>query len=252
MNGPAIRVLPYLLAFFSSLCIMVLELVASRLVAQHVGASLVVWTSVIGVILGGICLGNVLGGRLADRVEPARAIGPLYGLGAALVLGCLWVNAVVGLTPGLDALPWNLQTAFVVTVDFLIPATVLGMISPVVAKWAVELSRRSGSALGDVYMLGAVGSIVGTLVTGYYLIYLAQTSTIVTLVGAAYALLAAALLGGLPAAGLGLLTALFLATGAALEGAGVGDLPVVAVGSSSINAVALVGHALARCWPSCR
>src|SRR5947209_16246578 len=99
MNGPAVRMpsrlLPYALAFFSSLCIMILELVASRLVARHVGASLIVWTSVIGIMLGGICLGNVLGGRLADRAEPARVLGPLYALGSALTLGCLWANAVV-------------------------------------------------------------------------------------------------------------------------------------------------------------
>src|SRR5947209_17351015 len=105
MDRPAVRptnrLLPYVLAFFSSLCIMILELVASRLVARHVGSSLIVWTSVIGIILGGICLGNVLGGRLADRIEPGRAVGPLYALGAALALGCLWVNAVVGMLPGL-------------------------------------------------------------------------------------------------------------------------------------------------------
>ena len=70
MNGLAVRMLPYVLAFFSSLCIMILELVASRLVARHVGASLSVWTSVIGIMLGGICLGNVLG-RPAGR--PGRA-----------------------------------------------------------------------------------------------------------------------------------------------------------------------------------
>ena len=81
MNGRAARILPYALAFFSSLCIMIVELVASRLVARHVGGSLTVWTSVIGIMLGGICLGNVLGGRLADRVEPRRAIGPRAGSG---------------------------------------------------------------------------------------------------------------------------------------------------------------------------
>ena len=40
MVGRATRLLPYALAFFSSLCIMTLELVSSRLVARHVGASL--------------------------------------------------------------------------------------------------------------------------------------------------------------------------------------------------------------------
>src|SRR3954451_21319223 len=128
MMGFVVRLLPYLLAFLSSLCIMILELVASRLVARDVGASLTVWTSVIGIMLGGICLGNVLGGRLADRVDPRRAVGPLYALGAFLTLSCLWVNAVVGLTPGLESMPWDLRTLVVVTLDFLIPATALGMI----------------------------------------------------------------------------------------------------------------------------
>lgn len=245
MNGFLSRLLPYALSFFSSLCIMVLELVASRLVAQHVGGSLIVWTSVIGVILAGICLGSVLGGRLADRMEPMQAIGPLYGLGSLLVLGCLWVNAFVGLTPGLDALPWNARTAFVVTVIFLVPATVLGMISPLVAKWAVEISRRSGSALGDVYMLGAIGSIVGTLIAGYYLIYLAPTSTIVTFVGAAYALLAAGLLRGWQARVIALLAAAFLTAGPIVQSSVDISLPELYVGSTAINLLTLVGHALA-------
>src|SRR5262249_50290649 len=149
MNGLAARMLPYILAFFSSFCIMILELVASRLVARHVGASLTVWTSVIGIMLGGICLGNVLGGRLADRVDPARAVGPLYALGAFLTLSCLWMNAIVGLTPGLESMPWSVRTVVVVALDFLIPATVLGMIGPVVAKIAVEQARKAGSAIGD-------------------------------------------------------------------------------------------------------
>src|SRR5256885_11201199 len=55
-------------------------------------------------------------------------------------------NAVVGLTPGLDSLPWDVRTVVVVTLDFLIPATVLGMIGPVVAKIAVEQARKAGSA----------------------------------------------------------------------------------------------------------
>src|SRR5689334_5406621 len=164
MNGLAVRILPYALAFFSSLCIMILELVASRLVARHVGASLMVWTSVIGIMLGGICLGNVLGGRLADRVEPRKVLGPLYAIGSALTLGCLWMNSVVGLLPGLDTMPWTLRTVVVVTLDFLVPGTVLGMIGPVVAKVAVEQAAKYGSAIGDVYFLGAVGSIVGTFI----------------------------------------------------------------------------------------
>ncbi|MHC4542267.1 MAG: fused MFS/spermidine synthase, partial [Planctomycetota bacterium] len=58
--------------FLSSFCIMVLELVAARLIARHLGSSLYTWTAVIGVVLAGITIGNYLGGRVADRFRPRR------------------------------------------------------------------------------------------------------------------------------------------------------------------------------------
>jgi spermidine synthase len=223
---------------------MILELVASRLVANHVGASLTVWTSVIGIMLGGICLGNVLGGRLADRVAPGRAVGPLYALGAFLTLGCLWMNAVVGLTPGLEAMPWNLRTVVVVTLDFLVPATVLGMIGPVVAKMAVEQARRSGSAIGDVYFMGAVGSIAGTFLAGFILMYVAPISTIVTVVAAALALLAAGLVDSRAGKVIALVTATLLGLGSIAPVVRAVPVPGIILGSIPINPLALAGHAL--------
>ena len=120
------------------------------------------------------------------------------------------MNAVVGLTPGLDLMPWDLRTIVVVVLDFLIPTTVLGMIGPVVAKMAVEQARKAGSAIGDVYFWGAVGSIAGTFLAGFVLMYLAPVSTIVTVVAAALALLAAGMLRDRVGVILGLLVALLL------------------------------------------
>lgn len=246
MTGLAARSSPYFLAFFSSLCIMTLELVSSRLVARHIGASLTVWTSVIGVILGGICLGNVLGGRLADRVDPRRAIGPLFALGAFLTIGALWVNAgIPRLIPSPEALSWELRTVLVVTLDFLLPATVLGMVGPVVAKIAVEQANRTGSAIGDVYFCGAVGSIVGTFLAGFILIYLAPTSVIVMLVAGALALPAAVLSAGRAGRWLALLTAVLLGLGSIaplVRSLGVG---AVDLGSYQLNHLALAGNATA-------
>ncbi|MFO0950439.1 MAG: fused MFS/spermidine synthase [Isosphaeraceae bacterium] len=241
MNGLASRMLPYFLSFFSSFCIMILELVASRLVARHVGASLTVWTSVIGIMLGGICLGNVLGGRLADRVEPGRAVGPLYALGALLTLTCLWVNNYVGLTPGLDTMPWDVRTIVVVTLNFLIPTTVLGMIGPVVAKMAVEQSRRAGSAIGDVYFMGAVGSICGTFLAGFILMYYVPVSTIVNIVAAGLAFLAALMTRGKGKL-LGLIAMLLLALGSVDPVVKMVPAPGLALGSITLNPITLAGH----------
>jgi len=65
---------PNLIVFLSSACIMIIELVAGRIIAPYVGVSLYTWTSVIGVVLAGISLGNFLGGEIADR----RASIPLF------------------------------------------------------------------------------------------------------------------------------------------------------------------------------
>ena len=237
----AVRLRPYGLAFLSSLCIMILELVASRLVARHVGASLTVWTSVIGIMLAGICLGNVLGGRLADRVEPSQGVGPLFALGTFLTLACLWVNAYAGVIPDVESLPW-LRTILVVIVDFLIPTTVLGMVGPVVAKMAVEQSANSGSAVGNVYFSGAVGSIVGTFVAGFYLIYLATTTTIVNIVGAGLAFLAVLMLQGRMAKVVGVVTVALLALGSIAPVAEMIPPIGVNIGSTPINPLILGGH----------
>ncbi|AMV36818.1 fused MFS/spermidine synthase [Planctomyces sp. SH-PL62] len=244
MAGLAARTSPYALAFFSSLCIMILELVSSRLVARHVGSSLTVWNSVIGIILGGICLGNVLGGRLADRVEPRRAVGPLFALGSFLTFGALAVNATIpSIVPSPQAINWELRTILVVTLDFLLPATVLGMVGPVVAKMAVELSRKAGSAIGDVYFWGAVGSIVGTFLAGFVLIYLAPTSVIVLVVAAALALLAA-ILDPTPAVR-SLATATAALFGAASVGPLVRTLGIggIDLGGYQLNYLAVLGGA---------
>jgi MFS family permease len=247
MLGLATRLLPYALAFFSSLCIMTLELVSSRLVAMHVGASLTVWTSVIGIILGGICLGNVLGGRLADHVDPRRAVGPLFCLGAFLTLCTLWMNAVVGrLIPSSLGIPWELRTVLVVSLVFLIPATVLGMVGPVVAKMAVEQARRAGSAIGDVYFFGAVGSIIGTFFCGFVLIYLAPSSVIVLLIAAALAAMAGSLMNDQTGLAVGLSTATLLLVGAIFSMLGNPGLGAVDLGSYQINYVSVAGT-LAGC-----
>ncbi len=246
MPGFLVRLLPYALAFSSSLCIMIIELVSSRLVARHVGSSLTVWTSVIGIILGGICLGNVLGGRLADRVDPRKAVGPLFAIGALLTLSTLWVNAKLDLLiPRPDALNWELRTILVVTLDFLIPATVLGMIGPVVAKMAVEQARRAGSAIGDVYFVGAIGSIVGTFICGFYLMYYLSTSTIVLVVAAAISLLAAGLMSAIMARLAAAATAACLALASIPGIVDKLELGGLDLGSYKLNGLALVGNGLA-------
>src|ERR1700738_4983015 len=83
------RPLAYLIVFVSSCCTLILELVAGRILAPFIGVSLYTWTSIIGVVLAGISLGNYLGGRIADRWPERRTLGVLLAGGGLGRLGIL-------------------------------------------------------------------------------------------------------------------------------------------------------------------
>src|SRR5579872_6793710 len=71
----------YVVVFVASGCALILEIVAGRIVAPVVGVSLYTWTSVIGVVLAGISLGNYAGGVVADRWVGRRTLGIILGAG---------------------------------------------------------------------------------------------------------------------------------------------------------------------------
>ena len=183
---------PSATVFFSSGCIMILELVASRLVARDLGSSLYTWTSIIGVVLTGIAVGNYLGGRIADRYHARRALAVLFGLSSAACVAIVVVNNVVGGWMWLWRLSWPAHVFIHVSLVFLVPSTLLGTIAPVAAKMALDRGLATGRTIGDIYAWGAAGSIAGTFLAGFYLIAAFGSVTIIWGIGAA--LLAMAIL----------------------------------------------------------
>ncbi len=169
MRGFAARAVPNLVVFLSGLAIMTLELVASRLVAKHIGSSLETWTTVIGVILAGMSLGNYWGGRLSDRREPLDALPLLMGGAALMCLSVLVTNELVGGWSLMAGVPHSVRVILTITLVFFPPACVLGTIQPTVARWAVRQSTRTGTAFGNLGAWGTAGNILGTFLTGYVL-----------------------------------------------------------------------------------
>jgi len=168
---------PTWIVFISSACTMILELVAGRIIAPYVGVSLYTWTTVIGVVLAGISLGNYLGGRLADRGASPRWLGLILLVGGLSCFGILAVDALGSYLPG--HWPVIVQILVLTAALFLLPSAILGGISPVVAKLAVQDLARTGSTIGRIYAASAVGSIVGTFASGYVLIAWFGTHAIV-------------------------------------------------------------------------
>ncbi len=156
--------------FVCGACVMVIELVGSRLMAPYLGTSLFVWTSLIGVILGCLSLGYWFGGLLADKEPHARVLSRLLFFAA---LSTAFV-ALAG-----DALLFAVQStvadirvgAVIATlVLFGAPSVLLGMVSPYAIRLKLSDVEKSGATAGALYALSTLGSIAGTFLAGFWLL----------------------------------------------------------------------------------
>ena len=157
--------------FLAAACIMTVEILSTRLVARYLGSSLYTWTTAIGVVLAGISLGNYWGGRLADRYDPRRTLSLLF---IASSVGCItipFVNGLLGQWSYLEGFSWPVRILIHFCLTFLLPATLMGTMSPVVAKMALAMSVVGpGRTVGTIYAWGSIGSIFGTFAAGFWLV----------------------------------------------------------------------------------
>jgi len=129
--------------------------------------SLYTWTSVIGVILAGICLGNYIEGWLANRWASLQTLGVIFITGGVFTLFILVVNEI-DILDLVDS-SYIMETMTLITLMFFLPSALLGVISPVVVNLSVRDLSKTGSTVGRIYAAGAIGSIAGTFATGFVL-----------------------------------------------------------------------------------
>lgn len=167
---------------------MILELAGSRLLAPYFGNSIFVWTSLIGVLLGFMALGNFLGGRLADSHLSGRMLfWILISASAAITLIAFTEGAVLpALAKGNGLRTESVAAAIAL---FALPSTVLGMVAPYSIRLKLHALSDSGSTVGSLYALSTIGSIVGTFLAGFWLIAAVGTHSIILVIAAVPAVL---------------------------------------------------------------
>ena len=156
--------------FLSSAILLVLEITAGRLIAPYVGVSIYSWTSIIGVILAGLSLGNWLGGRWADRGGGERDTGIILALAGVFSLFSLLALTIVAPVLQNSQLDLVSSSFLYVLSMFFIPSVLLGIPTPLLTTIALRLDSRAGHIVGRMHALAALGSIIGTFLTGYVLI----------------------------------------------------------------------------------
>ncbi|MCS7215863.1 MAG: fused MFS/spermidine synthase [Thermodesulfovibrio sp.] len=171
----------YIITFIASFCTLVIEIVAGRILAPFVGVSLYTWTSIIGVILAGISIGAYLGGKVADRYPSKKTLALLMVLSG---ISALTIPPLTNLIAGYSfAVPLMWRILIVTTIIFFIPSCLLGMISPVVVKLAIQGLERVGGIVGKIYAFSTLGAIIGTFLAGFFLISFMGTRNIILSMG---------------------------------------------------------------------
>ena len=169
-----------LLVLLSSAAVLVLEILVSRLVAPYVGLTLETYTAAIGVALAAIAAGAALGGRLADRADPRRWLGPATALGGALVLAARPTVFAAG-----DAFRGTGPVGTVVLVLLAVApaALVLSLVPPGVVKLRLRTLAETGQTVGRLSAVSTLGALAGTFLTGFVLLSAFATSTLLLLTG---------------------------------------------------------------------
>ncbi len=176
------KIFLYLTEFFAGMSVMAVELGASRLLAPYFSSSQIVWTIIIGTIMIAMALGNLYGGRKADKdPNPDK----LYG---RIIIAAIWIGLipVVGkyIIIGISALLiFTVNTNFLVIagfvacmVIFVFPLFLLGTVTPSLVKFSVDSLDDSGSIVGKLNASNTIGSIIGTFVPTFISIPAVGTS----------------------------------------------------------------------------
>jgi predicted membrane-bound spermidine synthase len=172
--------------FFANAALLVLQLVAGRLLAPFVGSSLETWTSIIGVFLTGIALGNGWGGKLADRYPTPRTLAILLLVGAATALWMLALPLLLNATGVYKMLPLGPRIPLLAVLLCLPAGLVLSLLTPLAIKLGLPDVGHTGRVAGLIFALSTLGCLIGNYLTGFYLI---PNFTINALVGACVVLL---------------------------------------------------------------
>lgn len=172
----------YLTEFFAGMSLMAVEIGAQRLISPYFSSSQIVWTIIIGTIMIAMALGNVYGGRSADKdPNPDRlyrriliaaiwlALIPVFG--KYLIIG---ISAVLIFSVDSNFL---IIAAFAVCmIVFVFPLFLLGTVTPSLAKYTMGSLNDNGKIVGTLGASNTIGSILGTFLPTFVTIPAVGTS----------------------------------------------------------------------------
>jgi spermidine synthase len=157
--------------FLTGATSLAIEVLAMRLISPFFGNTIYTVSSVLSVVLAALSLGYYFGGRIADKNPSFAIFNKIISFSGILVfIAYFLLNNI------LPSISYNFSIIYGPIISailfFLAPSVFLGIVSPYAIKlYSLENKKEGvGSASGTIFFYSTLGSIFGSLLTGFYLI----------------------------------------------------------------------------------
>lgn len=170
--------------FMCGAVVMSFEILGSRVLAPNFGNSIFVWGSLISVFLAGLSAGYYIGGKFADINPSSRKLAFIIWAPALLLVSFPFYGAAVSDWIFINVPGIRLGPLLASLILFFVPSVFLGAVSPYTARLMICSLHTSGKTIGALYALSTLGSILGTLLTSFYLIAIAGVKALIVVQGA--------------------------------------------------------------------
>ncbi|MFC1714497.1 fused MFS/spermidine synthase [Candidatus Poribacteria bacterium] len=154
------------------------EVIWARVLSMILGTTVYAFSIMLTSFLCGLALGSFILGRFIDK---RRHLIPIFG-GLQIAIGCFGVLSVFTFSKlpflflKMFAILGNSWRDFtfiqfvLVFLIMLVPTTLMGAMFPLVSRIYTRQIKRLGRSIGDVYSANTVGSILGSVAAGFFLI----------------------------------------------------------------------------------
>ncbi len=166
------------LFLFSGLISLVFQVVWLKMLLTVFGSTVWAAATLLTTFMAGLAIGSWLFGRIADRTSsPLRLYGflegsiGLYGILTILIFSKLpAVYILLYRLCGGDNVLMGL-CKFTLALAILLPPTVcMGATLPLLARQFTRTAQTAGSGIGALYTVNTLGAVLGTLISGFYLL----------------------------------------------------------------------------------
>lgn len=177
---PSPRII-YLLFFFSGAAGLVYEIVWGRLLVLIFGSTTNSIVAVISAFLGGLAIGSLAFGKIADKLSAQKLIKTYsfleigIGLSAASTLILLETvkSIYANFSDGSQVTLGLLVVKFALTIIVLSAPTILmGATLPILVNFAKSQNRSLGKSVSLLYATNTLGGVLGVLISAFILIEL--------------------------------------------------------------------------------